>query len=266
MSTHHLVRLYSWGFTLVPVYAPLGDNVFPDPVHYHCMPFPEIWHPMPNPVDASQKSARHSRPVLRPLHVRLSSPGNSRRACTPNPAWFSLDSACSVTLPAACDRNYLLYSSHNSRDKRSWIYMFFFHESACQGSPYRILFRQDSAVILPSVPGIAPAHTIRVVPWLPILIYGAYSPGNSEGSRVLWKILPYLIEPLLRPDVPGYLGELSGGCNPGVPGTLPPLDPLVVGAQLRGSHHGRSYCLYEGPPEILVTSLRQLPVECLLPG
>src|SRR5450756_497834 len=60
MSTHHLVRLYSWGFTLVPVHAPLGDNVFPDPVHYHCMPFPEIWHPMPNPVDASQKSARRS--------------------------------------------------------------------------------------------------------------------------------------------------------------------------------------------------------------
>src|SRR5450756_2847463 len=101
MSTHHLVRLYSWGFTLVPVHAPLGDNVFPDPVHYHCMPFPEIWHPMPNPVDASQKSARRSRPVLRPLHVRLSSPGNSRRACTPNPAWFSPDSASSVTLPVS---------------------------------------------------------------------------------------------------------------------------------------------------------------------
>src|SRR5450756_1846465 len=131
MSTHHLVRLYSWGFTLVPVHAPLGDNVFPDPVHYHCMPFPEIWHPMPNPVDASQKSARRSRPVLRPLHVRLSSPGNSRRACTPNPAWFSPDSASSVTLPAACDRNYLLYSSHNSRDKRSWIYMFFNKSSNC---------------------------------------------------------------------------------------------------------------------------------------
>jgi len=57
---------------------------------------------MPNPVDVSRGSAGLMRPVLRPLHVRLSSPGNSRRASTPNPAWFSPDSASSVTLPAAC--------------------------------------------------------------------------------------------------------------------------------------------------------------------
>jgi len=81
-------------------------------------PFPEIWRSMPNPVDVSLGSAGLMRPVLRPLHVRLSSPGNSRRASAPNPAWFSPDSACSAILPVACDTNCLYCLSRNARDKR----------------------------------------------------------------------------------------------------------------------------------------------------
>src|SRR5450830_1912434 len=88
-------------------------------------PFPEIWHPMPNPVDASQGSASVIALVLRPLHVHLSSPGNSRRACTPNPACFLPDSASALILPAPGDRNYLLCFSRNSRNRRLWVYVWF---------------------------------------------------------------------------------------------------------------------------------------------
>src|SRR5450756_1633170 len=77
-------------------------------------------------------------------------------------------------------------------------------------------------------------------------------------------MLPYLIEPLLRPHVPGNTRKLPGGRHSRIPGAFSPSDPVVVGAQLWRSHHRRPHRLYEGPPEVLVPALRKLPVEGFL--